>query len=629
MANTYKSIGNTAAAVMSLLAIGTLCWWQRPVTPINAPRPQDEAEIMTAVLERHYAMGQFNVGYFRAVANGRLETNVTVDTFVNAITFTNGASSPTNHYFLGSTNTDCFYDVPPSGVYTVTMYRTSGTISQGTLQSGGHIVADSAGSGSMYSGSPECAAIVWRSAGIGAELMPHDIYGTAENPAVWGSYGYTYTTTKLSITNLYDPETNTIGFFPNAPFRFASGIRAAFLGRDCRAYFSGWGYGYSGDINLQQWLVPGGGYLAYTPHQDYIGRDEPYDVLGNNRRVGWIIPEDSYMLSGDTSWFGTMVHSNIFGGSLNYWLRWDPIMDWFYGASWGEFADRWFPRSQFVWTNYVSKCDSTWRTSTNYTTSYVTNRVIGGVTNTITNTTFSTTNYVAAGKVNTYVSEVADSYFGECVGMMFPFERDSPGITRVDANWYAGFSGEPAGKYHPAFWSTNVYRDMGRALSLLQWVKGYRTACDYETRTATFSNGVLVSTSQSVGRDVVSPSISSMGVAIPGSRIRGTEYSATVVKFSITNQTPFTIDSVCFTPESSSATNGVPAAWMGQPPVISSLAPRAEAVTDWWPISPTDMQSWINDNGPDGPALSVSAPYHVYHVQFSAMTNYLNHAPAR
>jgi len=58
MANQYKVIGNTAVAVMSLLAIGTLCWWQRTAGPIDAPRPQDEAEIMTACLERHYAMGR-------------------------------------------------------------------------------------------------------------------------------------------------------------------------------------------------------------------------------------------------------------------------------------------------------------------------------------------------------------------------------------------------------------------------------------------------------------------------------------------------------------------------------------------------------------------------------------------
>jgi len=77
MANIYKSIGNTTAAVVSLLAIGTLCWWQRTPGPINAPRPQDEAEIMTAVLERGYGMGQ-TPGYYK-----QIETN-TIGFFPNA-----------------------------------------------------------------------------------------------------------------------------------------------------------------------------------------------------------------------------------------------------------------------------------------------------------------------------------------------------------------------------------------------------------------------------------------------------------------------------------------------------------------------------------------------------------------
>ena len=103
MANQYKTIGNTTVAVVSLLAVGTVLWWQRAATPINAPRPQDEAEIMTAILERHYAMNRTDVGFFKQVWNGRIQTNITDYTFVSLIVFTNGASSPTNHYFLGNT----------------------------------------------------------------------------------------------------------------------------------------------------------------------------------------------------------------------------------------------------------------------------------------------------------------------------------------------------------------------------------------------------------------------------------------------------------------------------------------------------------------------------------------------
>jgi hypothetical protein len=46
-----------------LLAVGTLCWWQRTAGPLNAPRPQDEAELMTACLERHYAMGRTTTNF--------------------------------------------------------------------------------------------------------------------------------------------------------------------------------------------------------------------------------------------------------------------------------------------------------------------------------------------------------------------------------------------------------------------------------------------------------------------------------------------------------------------------------------------------------------------------------------
>ena len=56
MAYAYKTIGSTTAAVASLLALGTALWWQRTPAPVEIPRPQDEAEIMHATLERLYGM---------------------------------------------------------------------------------------------------------------------------------------------------------------------------------------------------------------------------------------------------------------------------------------------------------------------------------------------------------------------------------------------------------------------------------------------------------------------------------------------------------------------------------------------------------------------------------------------
>jgi len=54
----YKTIGSLAAKVVSVLAVaGGVLWWQRTPAPVDIPRPQDEAEIMHACLEREYAMG--------------------------------------------------------------------------------------------------------------------------------------------------------------------------------------------------------------------------------------------------------------------------------------------------------------------------------------------------------------------------------------------------------------------------------------------------------------------------------------------------------------------------------------------------------------------------------------------
>ena len=56
MAFTYKTVGSTAATVATLLAFGASLWWQRTPAPVDIPRPQDEAEIMHATLERLYGL---------------------------------------------------------------------------------------------------------------------------------------------------------------------------------------------------------------------------------------------------------------------------------------------------------------------------------------------------------------------------------------------------------------------------------------------------------------------------------------------------------------------------------------------------------------------------------------------
>ena len=524
MANTYKSIGNTAAAVVSLLAIGTLCWWQRPVTPINAPRPQDEAEIMTAVLERHYAMGRTNTYY----GTERLAYISTVLTTLVSTVVTN----------IGGTNT--------------TLYVTN----------------------------------------------PATVYIT-NSPA-------------LILTN-------TIGFFPNAPFRLASGLRAAFIGKNTAQSFSGWRNNPA--INLQKWRISAVVATAWTPRQQAFSVEEPN--VDNNRMVGWIVPDDTYMDSGDLSWFGNSLHTNIFSAPLNYWT----------GTSWGNYADTYFSRPQFVWTNYVTKSTATWTTLTNYTASYVTNRVIGVVTNTVTNTFRSTTNYIVTTEMNTYVKKGQQT--GEAVAMMLAYERDSATMIRCD-DFRFGLA-FALSKYRQPFFSTNTYRDMGRALSLLQWIRDYRQPTTYVSWTVRYTNGLQTELSSTTGFAVVSPSVSDYFYIRTAPPVTTNSWAfGTTVLYDFTNTLPFAVDKVTFTP-TGFLTNGVtPVSWGSGPGQIASVAPGASGSGGWWPCDPNAMRDYLiawasaNDgNQGPGPVLSMTIPYDCYHVQFSALTNYMDHAPAR
>ena len=88
MSSNYKSIGNTAAAVLTVLATaGGLLWWQRASTAHPVPHPQDEAEIMTAILERTTAIGrpmQFTTTYGANVS--QVLSNQVVGSVTNTIT---------------------------------------------------------------------------------------------------------------------------------------------------------------------------------------------------------------------------------------------------------------------------------------------------------------------------------------------------------------------------------------------------------------------------------------------------------------------------------------------------------------------------------------------------------------
>ena len=91
-----------------MLAIaGGLTWWQRSVTPVDIPHPQDEAEIMTAVLERAYAMGRTNTQFTTAYAAHVLSTQ----------------AGGTNPYTVYTTNSPAHTDTNTVGYWPNATYQ--------------------------------------------------------------------------------------------------------------------------------------------------------------------------------------------------------------------------------------------------------------------------------------------------------------------------------------------------------------------------------------------------------------------------------------------------------------------------------------------------------------------------
>jgi hypothetical protein len=550
MAYTYKSIGNTTASVVSLLAIGTLCWWQRTPGPINAPRPQDEAEIMTAVLERHYAMGQMSVLY------GTLK-----DAYISTVADSNA---------LG-------------GVRCVT-----------------------------------------------------------------NSEAYTLT--------------NTVGFFPNAVNLYPYAIRLAFVSQ------GGWDLLHTESTPPDDLQPP-----VYTP------RFELDDLYGEVVRpykgphIGWIVPDDAYMVSGDTSWFGSHASSNIFPSPAMYYAgdsaNRDDVRPWF---------DEYFQRQKFVWTNYVTLPTAKYKTTTNYQYQASVNT---NVTPWRTNILTTTTNYAGEYQANTYY-ELHQGFFTEwgwyaLPSMMFPFERDSQTVRMNDPLWvdyYDGFLNggrdEPANK----MWSTNAYRDMGRALSLMQWARDIRDTESQVVVTVTWTNALNGNVPWTGGvyeGTTVSTNVEDFGIYDkylirwedgsggyivqsgwePFNGYTGGKARLTIVttlrQFRYANNSPFFIDTVHIWPTGTSTNGAIPAAWTDRIDLCATLPPNTEIVrTNLWPCGVAEIESWSRSIG-DGwqtndiaslQQYSISFDRGVYpetglfvdyHVQFTALTNYLDHAPAR
>jgi hypothetical protein len=542
-------------------------------------------------------MGRTGVGFLKSSFSGTYTTNYTTNLVYASITFTGGPLGTNGNYF----------DVPPTGAYTVAL--SPGGV--GTLNSGGGVYV-TAGNPALSGAYP----VYWYDDAFPSGVVNPYSWETFEalDPMIWGAYNYMVAMTNVIVTNttpVYITQTNTIGFFPSAPHRFAYGIRAAFWNDQKNPWPTPYNLQGEPDINWRPALVP-----LMDPFFPI-----PAAWAGH---TGWIIPDDEYMISGGATWFGSHPMTNVFTAPMHWYTDFsDPL-------TWSQFVDEYQSRARYVWTNYVTLPVAVTISTTNYDTSTIR-------TNGTTNILHSSTNYTASRFLDTFFSmnDVSPAEYGteEPAGMFFAFEKNGPIIRRLDwSDGGTGYISSPPSPLQPMPWSTNVYRDMGRALSLLQWIREYRTDCELVTWTAQYTNGVFdsltVATNFSTGV---------AGVSASSGTPRRITISGTVAKYAITNARPFTIDNVYFVPDAISFTNGITAGtWGSNPPPISAVAPNESATADWWPISPDEMRTWVDDTaagieyGVDPlPSLSVSMPCVAFHVQFSALTNYLDHAPAR
>jgi hypothetical protein len=324
----------------------------------------------------------------------------------------------------------------------------------------------------------------------------------------------------------------------------------------------------------------------------------PWCDAGWNALTGWIVPENAFMDSGDLTWFGSVIHSNVFTAPLEMWWGWgEDVIYW----TRDDFVNQITPRVLCVWTNYVTLPASALTTTTNYQYEVVTNRVVGGVTNTITNILHTTTSYVNTAYVNTFTHPTS---------MRFAFERDAKNY----------------------MWSTNVYRDMGRALSLLQWIRDLAQPKTYTFYDITYTNGVLFGSTAVTSYAVTDPYLTT-SYSIDRYGVTNSRAWGITVKYEFTNNMPFGVENVLFQPLAIYSTN-CPSAWSTGPAKIDAVPTNTMRSSGWWPEDPGAFENIIDDfartnNGSTNMFFNMQIPYDCYRVQFTALTNYLDHAPAR
>jgi hypothetical protein len=227
----YKSIGTTAAKVVSALAVaGGVLWWSRTPAPVDIPRPQDEAEIMHAILERHYAMGRTNTAFTKAYAANVslvMTSGVPADAFAVTSSLTTNWGG-TNYYIVRGETLYCAWT---NGTRLVMPflggYGTAVLTNVIASENGDDLSANYAGW--LFSSYGEFTTWYIAPAYTVANVYTGITYDVPDGGVI--------TLTRIPRTDLLyltnspaHTDTNTIGFFPNASYRYPQSIRDALAG---------------------------------------------------------------------------------------------------------------------------------------------------------------------------------------------------------------------------------------------------------------------------------------------------------------------------------------------------------------------------------------------------------------
>jgi hypothetical protein len=583
----YKQIGNLAAKVITALAVagGGALWFARNATP-DSPRNLDEADIMTAILERHAAMGRTNVFFGKAYAENTSWRTVTNAPSVMATGKTQNATQ--TYVQEQGSGRKCIWSKTAhlpwdeEGIHIYDEVSTNDFIVQ--------IV------GTNFVGKLKFSSVtnrLWLGAGtnIPQVLVPNS--GGLGNLCLTSAPPGTLAGVRAIFTNsAAHTDTNTVGMAPSAIYGLPFALRSAFL----NSAFNGW------FATPRNFLVPS--YTWGPPRISFNSPGTPNEYSGN---TGWIIPDDEYMTTGGTNWFGSTPMTNVWVGPASWFVDSTNNQDYSYTLKWATSA---LPRAEFVWTNYIAKPLASYS--------------INGSNSTLARNTWAFTNKYPT--------------FHEISGMAFPFERDTQKPIRVDPFFNVVFGTTAADDKPQKNWTTNAYHDMARAATMMQWVREYRTQNEGISMHIRFTNTLSSAVFKSYEAETnATIAAASGGLEDLGSQENGRiRINIRICKYIFTNNLPFTVDNLNWYPDAHSTGDNWQVAWGIEPPHWpTAIAPGGGAVTDWWPLTEADMYAFILStftgwtNGMPGFAFSTTLPCHFFHVQFESLTNYINHAPAR